>query len=98
MNSNPHYSATLARSQRGHTLAGDGPYRFMRHPGYAGFIISWLGAPMLLGSLWALVPSLIGCWLTVVRTATEDRILHEELPGYSQYAQSVRFRLLPGVW
>ena len=98
MSSNTHYSATLSQSQRGHKLASSGPYRFVRHPGYAGFIISWLGAPLLLGSLWALVPSFIGSWLTVMRTATEDRILHQELPGYGEYAQLVRFRLLPGVW
>jgi protein-S-isoprenylcysteine O-methyltransferase Ste14 len=98
MSSNTHYSATLSQSQRGHKLASSGPYHFVRHPGYAGFIISWLGAPLLLGSLWALVPSFIGSWLTVIRTATEDRILHQELPGYSEYAQSVRYRLLPGVW
>jgi protein-S-isoprenylcysteine O-methyltransferase Ste14 len=92
MGSNTHYSATMSQSQRGHNLASKGPYRFVRHPGYAGFIISWLGAPLLLGSLWALVASLIGSWLTVMRTVIED------LPGYSEYAQSVRFRLLPRVW
>jgi protein-S-isoprenylcysteine O-methyltransferase Ste14 len=98
MSSNAHYSATLSQSQRGHRLASSGPYRFVRHPGYAGFILSWFGAPLLLGALWALVPSLIGSWLTVLRTASEDRILHDELSGYGQYAQSVRYRLLPGVW
>jgi len=98
MSSNAHYSATLSQSQRGHKVASNGPYHFVRHPGYAGFIMSWLGAPLLLGSLCALVPSLIGSWLTVMRTSTEDRILHQELPGYGEYAQSVRYRLLPGVW
>ena len=98
MSANAHYSATLSQSQRGHKLASGGPYRLVRHPGYTGFILGWLGAPLLLGSLWALVPSLIGSWLTVMRTAGEDRVLQEELPGYREYAESVRFRLLPRIW
>ena len=98
MGANPHFSAAMSLSQRGHRLVRSGPYRFVRHPGYAGFIASWLGAPLLLGSLWALVPSLLGSLLTVWRTSVEDSILQEELPGYADYAESVGFRLIPCVW
>jgi len=52
----------------------------------------------MLGSLWALIPGGLAALLTVARTALEDRTLHEELPGYAEYAARVRYRLLPGVW
>lgn len=94
------YFATLVRIQeeRGHMVCTNGPYRFVRHPGYAGFILQSLGVPLFLGSLWALVPGGLAALLVVVRTALEDRTLREELAGYREYAQQVRHRLLPGLW
>ncbi len=94
------YFATLVRIQkeRGHTVCTSGPYRFVRHPGYAGFILQSLGVPAFLGSLWALIPGGLAALLMVVRTALEDRTLLEELEGYQEYAQKVRYRLLPGLW
>lgn len=52
----------------------------------------------MLGSWWGAIPGGIGAALYVVRTALEDRALREELPGYREYAQRVKYRLLPGVW
>lgn len=75
-----------------------GPYRFVRHPGYVGAIVQAFGAPLLLGSLWALIPGALAALLMIVRTALEDRMLRAELAGYAEYAQQVRFRLLPGIW
>ncbi len=76
----------------------DGPYRFVRHPSYIGTILSWACAALALGSWLTLAPvALIAAALTV-RTALEDRTLQEELPGYKEYAQQTRYRLLPGVW
>ena len=86
------------QEERGHTVATDGPYRYVRHPGYAGAIMSGIATPFLLGSLWALIPAVISAALYVVRTGLEDRTLVEELSGYSEYAQQTRYRLLPGVW
>ena len=86
------------QEERGHVVASGGPYRVVRHPGYAGVILGQLGTPFLLGSAWALIPSLALAVLLVVGTSLEDRILLEELPGYGAYAKSTRFRLLPGVW
>jgi protein-S-isoprenylcysteine O-methyltransferase Ste14 len=57
-----------------------------------------LVAPLVLGSLWALLPAGLAALLDVVRTAMEDKTLHEELAGYAEYARRVRYRLLPGVW
>jgi len=99
MASNKYFStAVRIQMDRGHTVATSGPYRYVRHPGYTGFIVSFLGTALALGSLWAIIPAgLIAC-LLVVRTALEDRTLQDELPGYKEYAQRVRYRLLPGIW
>jgi len=99
MASNRYFStAVRIQTDRGHTVATSGPYRVVRHPGYVGFIVSFLGTSLALGSLWAIIPAgLIAC-LLVVRTALEDRTLQDELPGYKDYAQRVRYRLLPGIW
>lgn len=99
MLSNAHF-ATVARlrSDGEHTVCSSGPYRFVRHPGYSGFILQSLGSPLLLGALWALLPGLLSAVVLVVRTALEDRMLREELAGYADYARRVRYRLLPLVW
>lgn len=86
------------QTDRGHTVVTDGPYRFIRHPGYAGGVVANLTGPLALGSVWALIPSALVVLLTVVRTALEDKTLREELPGYQEYTQRVRYRLLPWVW
>ena len=86
------------QTERGHTVVTGGPYRFVRHPGYAGAILFELAVPFLLASWWAFIPSLIGAGLLVLRTALEDRTLQAELSGYPAYARQVAYRLLPGVW
>ncbi len=91
-------SVVRIQADRGHTVATGGPYRFVRHPGYAGFIAGTFGTVLLLGSRWAFVPAALSGVLVVVRTVFEDRTLREELPGYRDYAAQVRHRLLPGVW
>jgi protein-S-isoprenylcysteine O-methyltransferase Ste14 len=99
MVSNPFFSRVVRiQNDRGHTVATGGPYRYVRHPGYVGFTIASLGTPLALGSLWALIPAALAVIALVVRTALEDRTLHEELPGYAEYATRVRYRLLPGIW
>jgi protein-S-isoprenylcysteine O-methyltransferase Ste14 len=86
------------QKERGHTVATGGPYRYVRHPGYIGAILSQLATPFLLGSPWAGIPSLASAAAYVLRTALEDRTLQQELPGYSDYAQQTRYRLFPGLW
>ncbi len=83
---------------RGHTVVSDGPYRWIRHPGYAGGVVGDVAIPLMLGSAWALVPGLLTAGVVVLRTALEDRTLQAELPGYAEYARQTRYRLLPGVW
>lgn len=86
------------QSERGHTVATGGPYRYVRHPAYLGAIVFELAVPMLLASWWALIASGLNVILLVVRTALEDQALRAELGGYADYAGEVRQRLLPGVW
>ena len=86
------------QDDRGHTTVTTGPYRYVRHPMYAGMFFYFLGTPLLLGSWWALVPSVLNVITFIIRTALEDRTLQAELPGYAEYAQRVRHRLVPGVW
>ena len=86
------------QTERGHHVITSGPYRYLRHPGYAAAPFLFVGAGLALGSWLA---ALIGLLLVIPilrRTAQEDRILHEQLEGYPAYAQKVRYRLFPGVW
>jgi protein-S-isoprenylcysteine O-methyltransferase Ste14 len=97
--SNAFFAGTVyVQIERGHAVVSAGPYRIVRHPGYAGWILSGLAVPVMLGSWWALVPATLAQAALVLRTALEDRTLREELPGYEEYAQRVRYRLLPGIW
>jgi protein-S-isoprenylcysteine O-methyltransferase Ste14 len=99
MAANRYYSAVVRiQKDRGQTVVTDGPYRFVRHPSYATGIVSSLMIPILLGSLWALIPTILVALGTIIRTALEDKTLLEELDGYEGYAAQVRYRLLPGVW
>jgi protein-S-isoprenylcysteine O-methyltransferase Ste14 len=99
MASNRFFYGTLrVEPDRGHTVASTGPYRSLRHPGYAGAILFQLATPILLGSLWALIPAGLTATAIVVRTALEDRALHDRLDGYRDFAARVRYRLLPGIW
>jgi protein-S-isoprenylcysteine O-methyltransferase Ste14 len=86
------------QTERGHTAVTVGPYRFVRHPFYVGVITLMLALPIALGSLWGLIPAGLGVVMMVVKTALEDRMLQAELDGYREYAQRVRYRLLPGIW
>lgn len=86
------------QSERGHHVVTGGPYRWIRHPGYAGALIAYLATPVLLDSLWAFLPAALVTAVAVIRTSFEDRTLHEKLSGYREYAAHVRYRLLPWVW
>ena len=92
------YSVVVIRTERGHVVCDTGPYRFVRHPGYAGSIYAMIGIVLALGSVWTLIPGAVASIISIIRTALEDRTLHEELPGYRDYADRVRYRLFPGIY
>ncbi len=86
------------QTERGHQTVDAGPYRFVRHPGYAGSLLAGLGFPLALSSTWAFLPLLVVFLVTVIRTRLEDLTLREELTGYVEFSERTRYRLLPGVW
>jgi protein-S-isoprenylcysteine O-methyltransferase Ste14 len=94
------FFASFVRIQkdRGHEVCNSGPYRIVRHPGYAGNIFALPGIVLALGSVWTLIPVVIAIIIAVIRTELEDRTLQEELKGYKKYIQRVRYRLIPGIY
>jgi protein-S-isoprenylcysteine O-methyltransferase Ste14 len=99
MISNAYFStAVRIQTDRGQKVCRTGPYHYVRHPGYVGFFIQSLSVPILLGSLWALLFALPALVVMIIRTSLEDRMLQAELEGYKEYAQEVKYRLIPGVW
>ncbi len=91
-------SAVRIQADRGQYVISSGPYRFVRHPGYTGALFLLLGSGLALGSWRSVLPMLLAVGVLLRRTRMEDRMLHQELPGYAGYAQRVRYRLWPGVW
>jgi protein-S-isoprenylcysteine O-methyltransferase Ste14/8-oxo-dGTP pyrophosphatase MutT (NUDIX family) len=97
--SNTFFSATVRlQREREHRVTTEGPYRFVRHPAYAGWAVCALAAPVILDSLWGFLPAAVTVGILLVRTALEDRTLQRDLDGYREYAARVRHRLLPGIW
>jgi protein-S-isoprenylcysteine O-methyltransferase Ste14 len=99
MRENKFFSSVVRiQKERDHQVISSGPYRFVRHPGYAGAIIYLLALPFIITSWWALIPSIVTIVITVIRTSLEDNLLTKELPDYAGYTKQVRYRLLPRVW
>jgi protein-S-isoprenylcysteine O-methyltransferase Ste14 len=86
------------QQERGQTVISTGPYHYVRHPMYAGGLLLFLGTPLLLGSWYGLLLVLIMIPAGVVRAVLEERMLREELPGYTAYMTQVKYRLIPYVW
>jgi protein-S-isoprenylcysteine O-methyltransferase Ste14 len=96
---NAYFSAVVRiQDDRGQTVVQDGPYRIMRHPGYAGGLLANLAIPFMLGTIWALVPAVIITVVLVIRTSREDRTLQDQIPCYAEFAERTRYRLIPGIW
>src|SRR5210317_1450363 len=91
-------SVVRIQMDRWHVVCDTGPYRFVRHPGYAGNILALFGIVLALGSVWTLIPAAVASFIAVIRTALEDQTLQEELPGYRDYARRVRYRLIPWIY
>lgn len=91
-------SRVRIQAERGHAVVAAGPYRYVRHPMYAGMICYDVSVPLALGSWWGLAVGALMIAAVILRTTLEDRTLQQELPGYEAYSRQVRYRLLPGVW
>lgn len=97
MIANPFFSI-MVHPQVGQQVVSSGTYRWVRHPGYVGALWSNLAIPVILDSAWAFLPATFLTIVLVIRTSLEDKTLQDELAGYRDYANRVRYRLLPGVW
>jgi protein-S-isoprenylcysteine O-methyltransferase Ste14 len=96
---NPHFEVTVRiQTDRDHRVVTTGPYAIVRHPGYLGASLWVIASPLIVGSTFGLIPVAVTIVLLVLRTHLEDRTLRAELPGYVDYAQRVKYHLLPGIW
>ena len=96
---NEHFEQFVrVQDERGHRVVDTGPYRLVRHPGYLAAILGALGSPLMLGTPSAFFPVGLIAALFIWRTILEDRSLRRDLPGYADYAERTRHRLVPGVW
>lgn len=96
---NPYFTAEVRiQEDRGQHVIQEGPYQFVRHPGYTGGMVFMLCSGIALGSWWSILPMALVVVTLIRRTALEDRLLQQRLGGYVDYAGMVRFRLIPGVW
>jgi len=96
---NAFFEPTVRLQQdRGQRVCSSGPYAIVRHPGYSGAIVGTLAAPLVLGSLWCLIPILIQNIALILRAAREDKLLQGQLDGYAEYARKVKYRIVPFVW
>jgi protein-S-isoprenylcysteine O-methyltransferase Ste14 len=91
-------SVVRIQVDRGHVVCDSGPYRIVRHPGYAGNMLALPGMVLALSSIWTLIPAAVALIIAAIRTVLEDQTLQDELPGYRVYAQRVRYRLIPGIY
>ncbi|MCB2201052.1 isoprenylcysteine carboxylmethyltransferase family protein [bacterium] len=96
---NRHFEANVRiQTDRDHRVVDQGPYRIVRHPGYSLAVPGMFLMSLMMESFWAMIPATGIVIAFVVRTTLEDRTLRNELEGYEEYAQRVRWRLLPGIW
>jgi len=94
---NTYTSATIEIAE-GQRVISTGPYAIVRHPMYAGGSLYLVGTPLALGSYWGLVPFAAILPLLLWRLFDEERFLAKDLPGYTEYQQRVRYRLVPFMW
>ncbi len=96
---NKHFeSISRIQNDRKQTVITTGPYKLIRHPGYSAIIIWALSVPMLFGSLFSGLVSAVIIITIIIRTYLEDSMLKKELSGYSEYADRVKYKLVPFIW
>jgi len=92
------FAASIVQVESAQTVIDAGPYRFIRHPMYLGGIVVWFALPPALGSYFALLVAVPGIPVMILRLLNEEKFLRRALPGYAEYCQRVRYRLIPLVW
>ena len=97
MQENAYLSRTI-KVEQGQTVVDTGLYGIVRHPMYAVTLLLFLAMPLVLGSWYALIVFAFYPAIIIVRLKDEEALLTKELPGYAQYKQKVKYRLIPFIW
>jgi len=92
------YASRVIDVEKNQKVISTGPYRIIRHPMYSGMILMFLATPIALGSYWACIFFLPLLPLMVLRILNEEKVLIRDLPGYGEYCEKTRFRLIPHIW
>jgi protein-S-isoprenylcysteine O-methyltransferase Ste14 len=92
------FAARTIQVEPGQQVISNGPYRVVRHPMYLGICVMCLFTPLALGSYFSLPAFALVIPLVVLRLLNEERVLRQELAGYTEYCSQTRFRLVPFVW
>lgn len=92
------YGASNVRTEKDQKVISTGPYALVRHPMYVGVLVMVIGVPIALGSWWGLTVLALTVPLLMLRILDEEKLLKQDLPGYTEYAQKVRYRLVPYLW
>jgi protein-S-isoprenylcysteine O-methyltransferase Ste14 len=92
------YTSRTVQVEQGQQVISTGPYAVVRHPMYVGVLVFYLASPIALGSWWAFLPAAVIVPILIARILHKEQVLERELPGYREYEQKVRYRLLPGIW
>ena len=93
-----HYAARVVEVEQGQKVIDTGPYAIVRHPMYLGILVLYIVSPLALGSYWAVLPMLLMIPILVARLRNEETVLVRDLPGYADYMQRTKYRLVPGIW
>lgn len=92
------YTSRIVEVEKDQQVITTGPYSIVRHPMYTGTILMFLATPLALGSWWALIAFIFWPIVLIFRIFNEEAVLHKDLPGYTEYCQKVRYRLIPYIW
>ena len=93
-----HCASHIVEVEQGQSVIRSGPYAVVRHPMYLGLLPPYILSPLALGSYWAMLPAVLLIPFVVARIWNEETFLARDLPGYREYMQETRYRLIPGIW
>lgn len=92
------YAASTIQITEDQKVISTGPYALVRHPMYTGALVMFAGIPLALGSWWGLLFFFLTLPVLMWRLLDEERFLRKNLPGYTEYTQKVRYRLIWFIW
>ena len=92
------YASRVIEVEEEQKVISTGPYALVRHPMYSGMLLMYLSSPLALGSYWAIIPASLIVIVLVARIRNEEKVLLRDLPGYADYQQQTRYRMIPWVW